>query len=76
MSGLRTSGRLLPQVGIYRECERLAAPYDRSRRDIGAYPLVSAAYSTTALAVTTAAAIASLWSLFHGGPTAFRTWRK
>src|SRR5256885_1138257 len=28
-------------------------------------------YSTTALAATSAAAIASLWSLFQGGPIAF-----
>ena len=27
-------------------------------------------------AVTMAAAIASLWSWFHGGPMVFRTWRK
>ena len=38
--------------------------------------LSSAAYSAAALAVTMAAAIASLWSLFQGGPRALRTLRK
>jgi hypothetical protein len=36
----------------------------------------SVAYSAAGGAATMAAAMASLWSLFQGGPTAFLTWRK